>query len=176
AHAVAAVPTMSRVIEALEEPGLSRPAPRGTEPHPRGGAITKAAVEIGENLDVGLLCTFTQSGDSVRRMCRLRPDLPLLAFTPVTVVRNQLALSWGVQPFLAGEVKHTDQMARQVDEILLSNGTAAEGELVVIVAGSPPGIAGSTNAVRVHRMGDAINGVAPAYADDSDAHLATEGY
>ncbi|GAB3569466.1 pyruvate kinase [Spelaeicoccus albus] len=175
-YAVDAVRTMARIIESTEEHGLGRIPPLGTEPHTRGGAITKAAVEIGDNLDVGLLCTFSQSGDSVRRMSRLRPDLPLLAFTPVPVVRNQLALSWGVQTFLAEQVKHTDQMARQVDEILLGNGEAQEGELVIIVAGSPPGITGSTNALRVHKMGDAIKGVAPAYADDSDAHRATEGY
>jgi len=54
-------------------------------------------------------------------------------------------------------------MVRQVDEALLQLGRAQEGEFVVIIAGSPPGIPGSTNALRIHRMGDAINEVAPAY-------------
>jgi pyruvate kinase len=79
------------------------------------------------------------------------------------VVRSQLALSWGVETFLGETVEHTDEMVRQVDEHLLRVGRVAEGDLVVIIAGSPPGIPGSTNALRIHRMGDAINELAPAY-------------
>ncbi|MEJ7755577.1 MAG: pyruvate kinase alpha/beta domain-containing protein [Nocardioidaceae bacterium] len=60
-------------------------------------------------------------------------------------------------------VEHTDEMVLQVDRALLMIGRCHEGQEVVIVAGSPPGIPGSTNAMRIHRMGDAINGVAPAY-------------
>lgn len=78
-------------------------------------------------------------------------------------MRSQLALTWGVETFLVDEVVHTDQMAMQVDETLLADGHCHEGELVIIIAGSPPGIPGSTNALRVHRIGDAKNGVAPAY-------------
>jgi pyruvate kinase len=79
------------------------------------------------------------------------------------VVRSQLALSWGVETFLGEAVEHTDEMVRQVDEHLLRVHRVKEGDLVVIIAGSPPGIPGSTNALRIHRMGDAINEVAPAY-------------
>ena len=79
------------------------------------------------------------------------------------MVRSQLALSWGVETFLTAKVEHTDEMVRQVDEQLLNTGRVKEGDLVVIIAGSPPGIPGSTNALRIHRMGDAINGAAPAY-------------
>ena len=79
------------------------------------------------------------------------------------MVRSQLALSWGVETFLAEPVEHTDEMVRQVDEHLLRIKRVQEGDLVVVVAGSPPGIPGSTNALRIHRMGDAINEIAPAY-------------
>ena len=78
-------------------------------------------------------------------------------------MRSQLSLTWGVETFLGHAVDHTDEMVRQVDEQLLQSGRVNEGDLVVIVAGSPPGIPGSTNALRIHRMGDAINEVAPAY-------------
>ena len=54
-------------------------------------------------------------------------------------------------------------MVRQVDEQLLDIGRVVEGDTVIIIAGSPPGIPGSTNALRVHQMGDAVNEVAPAY-------------
>ncbi len=72
-------------------------------------------------------------------------------------------MSWGVETFKTQTVDHTDDMVRQVDEQLLQIGRVEEGDLVVIIAGSPPGIPGSTNALRIHRMGDAINEVAPAY-------------
>jgi pyruvate kinase len=65
-------------------------------------------------------------------------------------------------------VEHTDEMVRQVDEQLLRIGRVTEGELVVIIGGSPPGIPGSTTAMRIHRMGDAINEVAPAYRRPAD--------
>ena len=96
-------------------------------------------------------------------MVRYRSHVPVLAFTPEPSVRSQLALSWGVETFLVQPVEHTDEMVMQVDRSLLAIGRVAQGQQVVIVAGSPPGIPGSTNAMRIHRMGDAINEVAPAY-------------
>ncbi|GAA2008310.1 pyruvate kinase [Brevibacterium samyangense] len=171
-----AVRTMSRIIEATENHGMSRIPPLGTVPHTRGGAITAAAVQVAHQLDIKLLCTFTQSGDSVRRMSRLRPNLPIMAFTPDVKVRHQLALTWGSRTYLVKSVRHTDQMARQVDTVLLGNGLAEEGELCIIVAGSPPGIAGSTNALRVHRIGDAAKGLAAAYRDEMDEADPLEGY
>ena len=74
-----------------------------------------------------------------------------------------MALDWGVEPELTPMVKHTDEMVKQVDTFLLKSKRCSEGEFVVIVAGSPPGIPGSTNAMRVHRVGDAVGGAAPAY-------------
>ena len=68
-----------------------------------------------------------------------------------------------METFLGADVEHTDEMVRQVDEALLEIGRVEKGDLVVIIAGSPPGIPGSTNALRIHRMGDAIDGAAPAY-------------
>ena len=125
--------------------------------------IAKAAAEVADRVDAKYLVAFTQSGDSARRMSRYRGRVPLLAFTPVARVRSQLSLTWGVETFLTQDVEHTDEMVRQVDEALLEIGRVKQGDLVVIIAGSPPGIAGSTNALRIHRMGDAINEVAPAY-------------
>jgi pyruvate kinase len=70
-------------------------------------------------------------------------------------VRSQLALVWGVETFLVPQVAHTDDMVRQVDRALLDIGRAQLGERVVIVAGVPPGIPGTTNGMRVHKMGSA---------------------
>jgi pyruvate kinase len=162
-HALEAVRTMARIIETTEEQGLDRIAPLGTRPSTKGGAVTYAAATVGDLLDVSYLVAFTTTGDSARRMSRLRSRIPLLAFTPDAAVRSQLALSWGVETFLTEPVQHTDEMVKQVDEALLSIRRCERGEQVVIVAGSPPGIPGSLNAMRVHRMGDAVGGLAPAY-------------
>ena len=166
AHPFAAVRTMARIIENTEEHGLERIPPLQTMPRTKGGAITRAAADIGALLEAKFLVAFTQSGDSAKRMSRLRSSIPLLAFSPEATTRSRLALSWGVETFLVDFVQHTDEMVRQVDIALLELGRCAVGDTVVIVAGSPPGIPGSTNALRVHRMGDAVAHLAPAYGDD----------
>src|SRR5699024_9708653 len=102
------------------------------------------------------LATFTQSGDTARRMSRLRSAIPLLAFTPSEETRNRLALSWGVQPYLVEAVAHTDEMVDQVDHFLRDNGLASNGDPVVVVAGMPPQKVGSTNSIRVHRVGETV--------------------
>jgi pyruvate kinase len=81
-----------------------------------------------------------------------------LAFTPNPRVRSQLALVWGVETFLVPQVQHTDDMVTQVDKALLDIGRATVGERVVIVAGVPPGVPGTTNGMRVHKMGRAVAG------------------
>ncbi|WP_460853819.1 pyruvate kinase [Nocardioides montaniterrae] len=167
-YPIVTVETMARIIEATEEHALvdrnfSRFGRISWQPKSRGGIITKAAEEVAQRVEAQLIVAFTQSGDSAKRLSRLRSGIPVLAFTPLDKVCSQLALTWGVEAFKTQMVEHTDEMVRQVDEELLRIGRVQEGDLVVIVAGSPPGIPGSTNALRIHRMGDAINELAPAY-------------
>jgi pyruvate kinase len=159
---------MARIIvsterHANESHGLGQVKEIDWDPHTRSGVIAKAAAEVAERVGAKYVVAFTQSGDSARRMSRLRGPVPLLAFTPQATTRSQLALTWGVETFKTLTVEHTDEMVRQVDEALLQIGRVQEGDLVVIIGGSPPGIPGSTNALRIHKMGDAINEVAPAY-------------
>ena len=163
AFAIETVQTMARIITHTEEGGMDLIRPMKSTPKTKGGAITKAAAEVGAIVGAKYLVTFTQSGDSARRTARLRSPIPILAFTPEVGTYNRMALDWGVEPELTAMVKHTDEMVKQVDTFLLSSKRCKEGELVVIVAGSPPGIPGSTNAMRVHRVGDAVGGAAPAY-------------
>jgi len=162
-YPVETVSTMARIIESTEDHGLARMAAIDWQPRTRGGVIAKAAAEVAQRVGAKYIVAFTQSGDSARRLARYRGPIPTLAFTPVNVVRSQLSLSWGIETFLTETVEHTDEMVRQLDEALLEIGRVSEGDLVVLIAGSPPGIPGSTNALRIHRMGDAINEVAPAY-------------
>ena len=167
-YPVHTVETMARIIGATEAHALEDVSGAGVteidwDPHTRGGVIAKAAAEVAERVGAKYLVAFTTSGDSAKRMSRLRAPIPILAFTPIAQVRSQLALTWGVETFKTHPVEHTDEMVRQVDEQLLEIGRVREGEFVVLIAGSPPGIPGSTNALRIHRIGDAINEVAPAY-------------
>jgi len=163
AFAIESVQTMARIISHTEEGGMDMIRPMKSTPKTKGGAITKAAAEVGAIVGAKYLVTFTQSGDSARRTARLRSPIPILAFTPEVGTYNRMALDWGVEPELTPMVKHTDEMVKQVDTFLLKSKRCNEGEFVVIVAGSPPGIPGSTNAMRVHRVGDAVGGAAPAY-------------
>ena len=161
--AIESVQTMARIIERTEEGGLDRIRPLTYAPRTKGGAITKAATEVGAIVGAKFLVAFTQSGDSARRMSRLRSPIPIVALTPDRGTYNRLALSWGVEPMITDVVSHTDEMVKQVDTILIERKRAQLGENVIIVAGSPPGIPGSTNAMRVHVVGDAVGGLAPAY-------------
>lgn len=154
AYPIEAVRTMANIIENVEEHGGERIAPLGSFPQTRGGALTRAAAEMGEQLGADYLVTFTQSGDTARRLSRLRSPIPLLAFTPLSTTRNQLAVSWGVQTFEVPEVRHTDEMVAQVDKTLQDKHLAQVGDSVVIVAGMPPGTPGSTNSIRVHTVGE----------------------
>lgn len=164
-HPLQAVRTMAKICAAAEEQGLDKTATIDWHPHTRRGIVAMAAAEAAERINARYLVAFTQSGDSARRVSRYRGEIPVLAFTPLESTRNQLSLTWGVNTFQTAEVRHTDDMVHQVDHQLLERGLAEEGEYVVIIFGAPPGIPGSTNALHIHRMGDAINGAAPAYQD-----------
>ena len=153
------VRTMSRIIQHVEENGLERLRP--LPPDPPGStakALTRAAVDVATAVRAASMIPFTETGSSARLIARWRSPAPILAFTPNPRVRSQLALVWGVETFLVPKVLHTDDMVVQVDRALLEIGRAQPGERVVIVAGVPPGIPGTTNGMRVHLMGSGGRG------------------
>jgi pyruvate kinase len=154
AHPVQAVATMARILDAVESDQVARVPGLQHVPTTQGGAIAYAATAIGDRLGATALVSFTQTGDTVRRLSRHHCRIPLYAFSPEPAVRSQLALSWGVETFVSPTVQHTDEMVRAVDDAMLANGRGRPGDLVVIVAGSPPSTPGSTNMLRVHRLGD----------------------
>ncbi len=162
-YPVITVQTMARIVASTEDHGLERIPPLGTKPRTQGGAITLAAAEVADFVDAKYVCVFTESGDSARRMSRLRFRIPMKAFTPNEEIRRRMALYWGIETFTVKRVTHTDEMYRQVDTTLLEHGLVEIGDKVVVISGSPPGIAGSTNDLRVHIIGDAINAAAPAW-------------
>ncbi|CAJ1504119.1 pyruvate kinase [[Mycobacterium] burgundiense] len=148
-----AVRTMARIISAVEENSIDAP-PLTHLPRTKRGVISYAARDIGERLEAKALVAFTQSGDTVKRLARLHTRLPLLAFTALPEVRSQLALTWGTETFIVPQMAATDDMIREVDKSLLDLGRYKRGDLVIIVAGAPPGTVGSTNLIHVHRIGE----------------------
>jgi pyruvate kinase len=158
-YPVLTVSTMAKIVTTTESGSIGVPRLQH-DPRTHGGALTVAASQIARAIGAKALVAFSQTGDTVRRLSRLHCDLPLLAFTPVPEVRDQLALAWGVETFLMPFVQHTDDMFRQVDQALLGLGRADPGDYVVIVAGSPPGTPGFTNTLRVHQLGSLVDAAA----------------
>ena len=147
------VRTMSRIVQAVES-GTRDVPPLTHVPRTRRGIVTYAARDIAERLDAVAMIAFTESGDTVRRIARLHARVPLIGFTATEATHNQMALSWGVDSHLVPRMKDTDSMIEQVDEILLSKRRVAKGDTVVIIAGAPASVIGSTNFIHVHRIGE----------------------
>jgi pyruvate kinase len=154
-YPVQAVATMSRIITSVEGSGI-QVSDLHHNPRTSGGAIVKAAMDIGDALGAVALVAFTQTGDTARRLARLQPRQRLLVFTPVEQVQRQMALLWGAEAHLVWTVKTTDEMVRQVDSALLNRGVCRPHDLVIVVAGTPPTTPGATNTIRVHRIGDVL--------------------
>ncbi|MCQ4044998.1 pyruvate kinase [Streptantibioticus rubrisoli] len=155
-YPIETVKTMARIVEAAEEELLKRglqPLAPGKKPRTQGGAVARAAAELADFLDAKTLVAFTKSGDTARRLARYRVPVPVLAFTTDAATRNQLALTWGVQTHLVKHVDHTDAMVDLVDQEMLKLSEYGKGDTVIITAGSPPGVPGTTNLVRVHHLG-----------------------
>lgn len=152
-HPVVVLETMARIVESTEVHGLSRIPALGTKPRTQAGAVTLAAASIAEFVDATAVCVFSQSGDTARRMSRLRHAVPIISFTDLPGSRSRNALYWGVQTYLVPRGRDTDELVVLIDETLITHGLASPGDRVVMTAGAPPGVAGSTNNVRVHIVG-----------------------
>ena len=157
-YPIETVKTMSKIVEAAEVELLSRglrPLAPGKKPRTQGGSVARAACEMADFLDGKALVAFTKSGDTARRLSRYRVAQPILAFTTDPSTRNQLTLTWGVETMVVPHVDNTDAMVDLVDAELLKLQRYDEGDIMLITAGSPPGVPGTTNMVRVHHLGSA---------------------
>ena len=150
-HPITTVKTMSRIVVAAEIDG--EVPPLSHRPRTRRGVISYAAKDIGERLNARAMVAFTSTGDTAKRVARLRSRLPLLVFTPSQAVRSQLALTWGAETFLVEDVDTTEKMISAVDASLLNMDEYNRDDMMVVVAGSPPGISGNTNMIQVHLLG-----------------------
>lgn len=158
-YPVETVKTMARIVSTAEQEMLEHElAPHVEDPRSQSGAVARVAVELSGYLHAQALVAFTHSGDTARRVSRYRPDVPVLAFSTNPTVRNQLTLSWGVETLPVDEVANTDQMISLMDEALIQLGRYERGDTLVMTAGSPPGVPGTTNMVRVHHLGAGAKG------------------
>ena len=146
------VRTMSRIVRSAEQMG--NVPPLNHIPRTKRGVVSYSAHDIADRLNARAIVTFTTSGDTARRVARLHPELPLLVFTPVQQVRSQLAMTWGAETFLCEDVHSTDDMIKVVDRQLLAMEQYNEGDTMVVVAGTPPGVSGTTNTIHVHQLGE----------------------
>lgn len=152
-YPVETVATMAKIVDSTEVHGMEQISAIDWDPHTTGGVISKAAVDVAERVGAAYLVAFTFSGDTARRMSRLRPRIPIVAFSPLEKTQRELTLSWGMRTVLVPSVEATDDMVRQVDQKLKEKGAVQDGERVVIVAGTPAGTPGRTNSLRVHKIG-----------------------
>ena len=111
-------------------------------------AITHTCCLTAMDLNATAILAATNSGRTARMICRFRPSCPIAALTMQEKVRRQLAICWGVYPFLTGEVNSTDRIFSLSVECALKEGLVKNGDTVVITAGVPLGRSGSTNLIK----------------------------
>ncbi|WP_022909751.1 pyruvate kinase [Aestuariimicrobium kwangyangense] len=149
---IVTVQTMARIVENTETHGLDQIQELEWDPHTTGGVVVMAAYDVAKRLDAKLLVALTKSGDTARRLARLRPTIPMVAFTPDEDTCQRMMLSWGVQTVLTPSYDDKDEAVAHINDVLLQQGLVQVGDRVLIVSGSPMGVPGKTNALRVHRI------------------------
>jgi pyruvate kinase len=154
-HPVEAVRFMARIAreseESIRRKGYQDPP---HSPIPTNAEIlADAAHHAARESKAAAIVVFTSSGSSARLISRYRPPVCIYAITPDAATAHQLSVSYGVVPVLAPVVSSTDEMLGQMDKVLVEGGHLRHGELVVFVAGQPVGRAGSTNLMKLHRIG-----------------------
>lgn len=154
-YPIDAVEMMRRVAEVVEASDSFEARRRIFRPeaaHTAADAIARAACEIAETLSAQAILVFTSSGSSAWRVARNRPRTPVLALTPSPRVRASLALAFGLRAELAPVVSDADDMVAMAMEHAQTHGMAAPGERIVITAGVPFGVEGTTNLVWVEHV------------------------
>ena len=117
-------------------------------------AISHATCTTAMDLNAAAIVAFTQSGHTARMISRFRPDCEIIAITPVERVWRQLALSWGVTPFLVDEVFTADALFAIGEKKALESGLVQKGDMIVITGGVPIGVSGTTNTMKVNVVGN----------------------
>jgi pyruvate kinase len=152
-YPVETVAMMDRIAREAEGAGAAKLRPQHIGTVGVGEAISESVCHAAEELSMKVIAVFTQSGWTARLVSQYRPRSPIIAFSPIQETRRRLSLLWGVLPRRIEAVKDIDSLARAAEERLLEEKLVRKGDVVGIVAGTPLGIRGTTNFLKLHTIG-----------------------
>ena len=148
-----ALRTMHRIIGSTERGRSKRE--RGRRLSAGAGfseAVAGAAVRAASEVGATCIAAFTLTGYTARLLCKFRPEVPILAFTPSDAVMRRISLYWGVRAIKTRTLRSTEAVFEHVRSTLIGRGMAGKGQSVVITASSPIGVPGRTNLIRLMRL------------------------
>ncbi|MDO5734533.1 MAG: pyruvate kinase [Eubacteriales bacterium] len=128
----------------------------GSTIHTAADAVSHACCMTAMDLEAKAIVTVTHSGRTARMVSKYRPASPILAFTVTERSRRQLALSWGVEPYMIEEYTNTDELFDRAGERALEEGRVEIGDIIVVSGGTPVGISGTTNTLKVQNVGEML--------------------
>ena len=153
-YPVEAVRIMSRIVTQADQAPRSRAAERATDRASTfPDVISEAACRAARELRARAIVAFTQSGSTARLLAKYRPEVPILAFSPSEQIRQRLSLCWGVVPKTIRPIQHTDELVDEIEAALLEEKAVHPNDALVIVAGAPMWVRGTTNLMKLHRVG-----------------------
>jgi len=152
-YPVQTVTMMARIIEAAESSITEFPRPVPQEQLKVAEIIAELVCHASRELRMKVIAVFSHSGFTARLISRYRPLVPIIAFSPEAETRRRMALIWGVRPRSIAPVRNIDGLADVAEKRLLEEGLVQKGDVVGIVAGTPMGIRGTTNFVKLHVIG-----------------------
>lgn len=158
-YPVEAVETMANIAERIEDSLDYKRAQRSRilgKDITITNAISHATCTSAQSLEASAIITATSSGYTANAVSKFRPECPIIATTPSERVMRKLALVWGVHPILSKESKSTDEIIEISVKDSLEKGLISDGDLVIITAGIPVGVSGSTNLIKVHIVGEVL--------------------
>jgi pyruvate kinase len=144
---------MDRIIREAEASVTSLPRPARSNDLLISEAIAEAICYAAEELNLKAIAVFTESGSSAGLVSKYRPRAPIVAFSPLQEARRRLSLLWGVLPRTIKRVNDIDQLAEVAEARLTEERLVKRGDIVGIIAGTPLGTTGSTNLMRLIRIG-----------------------
>jgi pyruvate kinase len=160
-----AVQMMDRVVREAEEHLPPRTLPPSTlweSPAPFNAVAAAIGVRAAHEAGAVAIACFTLNGTTARLLSHYRPQVPVIAFSTDQAIRRRVALYWGVIPKIMEPTQDPDRMSESVSERLVADRLAAPGDRIVVVFGSPLGVPGQTNSVRLHQIPHRVE---PAAAD-----------
>jgi pyruvate kinase len=153
-YPIESVAMMDRIIREAESSMTDQPQPsRPTELH-INETIAEAICHAAKELHMRVIVVFTETGFSARLVSKYRPLARIVAFSPNQETRRRLSLMWGTRPCTIQYVSDTDALSEAAERRLLEEKLVSRGDVIGIISGTPFGRTGTTNMMRLHRIGD----------------------